>query len=274
MEVIDLHLHTNLSDGLLSPDRVVELAKQKQCKLISITDHEIITDFSDLEEKYNIEIINGIEFNSSVSNMHLLGYCIQDLDTIKTCMDNLRKENENVVLKVIDMLNRAGYNVTESKVVDYLCGIGLNADILDKRKLVKYLIYMGYADSVIDCYNKLIGKNQEFYVPNRKMTPFEIINLVNLCGGFVSIAHPETLQISKIELEKELLKLIKMGLCGIETFNKKKDFNNSVFYYSLAKQYNLIPTCGSDFHSYDTDEIGVEIDSKLYDLLKEKVIKY
>ena len=65
-----------------------------------------------------------------------------------------------------------------------------------------------------------------------------------------------------------------MGLCGIETFNKKKDFNNSVFYYSLAKQYNLIPTCGSDFHSYDTDEIGVEIDSKSYDLLKEKIIKY
>ena len=86
---------------------------------------------------------------------------------------------------------------------------------------------MGYANSVIDCYNKLIGKNQEFYVPNRKMTPFEIINLVNLCGGFVSIAHPETLKISKIELEKELLKLIKMGLCGIETFNKKIDFNNS-----------------------------------------------
>ena len=70
MEVIDLHLHTNLSDGLLSPDRVVELAKQKQCKLISITDHEIITDFSDLEERLNYYIEHVDESLEIIRHAH------------------------------------------------------------------------------------------------------------------------------------------------------------------------------------------------------------
>lgn len=57
---------------------------------------------------------------------------------------------------------------------------------------------------------------------------------------FVSLAHPQTLQFSKLEFEKELLKLVKMGLCGIETINKKKDINNNDFYANLAKKYNMI----------------------------------
>lgn len=60
------------------------------------------------------------------------------------------------------MLNHEGYNVTINNIIDYINSLGLNMDYLDKRKLVKYLIFMDYADSVIDCYNKLIGKNQNF----------------------------------------------------------------------------------------------------------------
>ena len=72
MNKVDLHLHTSLSDGLMNPEDVVILAKQNECKVIAITDHELLSNFEQLEKKYDINIIPGIEFNTSVSNLHLL----------------------------------------------------------------------------------------------------------------------------------------------------------------------------------------------------------
>ena len=72
MSKIDLHLHTNLSDGLLSPENVIILAKENGCQTIAITDHELCENYELLSQKYDINIISGIEFNTSISNLHLL----------------------------------------------------------------------------------------------------------------------------------------------------------------------------------------------------------
>ena len=83
MSKIDLHLHTNLSDGLLSPENVIILAKENGCQTIAITDHELCENYELLSQKYDINIISGIEFNTSISNLHLLGYGIIDFDKMK-----------------------------------------------------------------------------------------------------------------------------------------------------------------------------------------------
>ena len=78
MSKVDLHLHTNLSDGLISPEDVVIKAKNNDCRIISITDHELLNEYDALAKKYNIDIISGIEFNTSISNLHLLGICSKE----------------------------------------------------------------------------------------------------------------------------------------------------------------------------------------------------
>ena len=193
MSKIDLHLHTNLSDGLLSPENVIILAKENGCQTIAITDHELCENYELLSQKYDINIISGIEFNTSISNLHLLGYGIIDFDKMNAEMLSLRKLNEVICIEVIERLRKDGIEVSIKQLKDYLDSINLDSQILDKRKLVKYLIHMGYSSTIVETYQKLIGKGQKYYVPNIKLSPKEIIELVKSCGGKTVLAHPNTI---------------------------------------------------------------------------------
>ena len=183
MSKVDLHLHTNLSDGLISPEDVVIKAKNNDCKIISITDHELLNEYDALAKKYNIDIISGIEFNTSISNLHLLGYAVKNFKLVDEVMQNLRIKNERVCLEVIELLKKDGFVISETLIKKYLQEINLDYSILDKRKLVKYLMYMGYTNSIVETYETLIGKKQKYYVPNVKLSPEEIINLIDQSGN-------------------------------------------------------------------------------------------
>lgn len=272
MNKVDLHLHTNLSDGLISPAEVIKKAKHNGCQIISITDHDLLNEYNDLADKHDINIISGIEFNTSISNLHLLGYAISDFKTVNDIMFNLKKLNEEVCLEVIELLQKDGYIISVDLLREYLKNINLDYTILDKRKLVKYLMYMGYSNSVIETYNTLIGKNQKYYVPNKKISPEEIIELIDKCGGYTILAHPNTITNDKQLLIQILTKLKSIGLFGIEVINNKMKLCDTEFYQQLAKEYSLIETYGSDFHNPMCDRIGIEITKYNYEKIYEPMV--
>ena len=122
MKNIDLHIHTTISDGNSTPEEVVKLALANNCHEIAITDHDIITDFTSLEEKYDIKIVPGIEFNTAVTNLHLLGYGIKDIDLIRQKMLALRTKNECVCYQVIALMEQSGYDISVDKVKAFRFG--------------------------------------------------------------------------------------------------------------------------------------------------------
>ena len=271
MEKIDLHTHTNMSDGLLSPEQLVKSSLENNCKKIAITDHEIIKDYKYLEDEYGIEITNGVEFNTAVRNMHLLGYGVEDIYGLSKRIDEVRHKNEEVCYKVIDMMKKSGYDISISKIIEYLKENRFNHEIIDKRKIVKYLIHKGYAKSVIDAYNTLLGYNQEFYIPNYKITPEETINMVKETGGISVWAHPYSVTPNENEIYKLAKELKEYGLTGIEIINKKINSRNNTL-IDIANSLDLIQTVGSDFHNPYEDEIGINVDEKIYESFQKKLI--
>ena len=272
MKKVDLHIHTNFSDGLLSPEKVVLNAKKNDCDVIAITDHEIINDYSDLEKRYNIKIISGIEFNTSKTNLHILGYAIDDIATMSDVMKKLMIENEVVCFEVINKMNQDGFDISKEKIENYLKQIGINSDIMSKRKIVKYLIYKGYSNSIIETYNKLIGKGRKYYVHNKKISPQNIIKLIKMCGGFSVLAHPVTLGLDDRNLYSVVEELKNYGLSGIEVVNgrlKNQTFEN---YKKMALQLDLLGTVGSDFHEPENDNIGIEVEEKMYNNIIKKLV--
>lgn len=269
MEKIDLHIHSNLSDGDLSIDELIKLACTSNCRKIAITDHERIEDYSKFNTN-DINIINGIEFNSSVNRLHILGYGIKDIDRVKRILDIINRENEEICCELIEILNKNGYDITYKNVVEYIETIGLNCDIIDKRKIVKYLIYKGYYDNVLNVYNDLIGKGTKFYIPIRKLEPYEIIDLINYNGGVSVLAHPSTLNLNKKDLLKKIKELIEYGLDGIEIINNKMD-NEYELYKEITNKYNLICTVGTDFHSLKQGNLGVDVNKDLFSELNDKI---
>ncbi len=272
MSKIDLHLHTNLSDGLLSPENVIILAKENGCQTIAITDHELCENYELLSQKYDINIISGIEFNTSISNLHLLGYGIIDFDKMNAEMLSLRKLNEVICIEVIERLRKDGIEVSIKQLKDYLDSINLDSQILDKRKLVKYLIHMGYSSTIVETYQKLIGKGQKYYVPNIKLSPKEIIELVKSCGGKTVLAHPNTITKDNKMLLSIVDELKSLGLFGMEVKNDKMKLTQTEFYQIIAHRNELLETFGSDFHNPNTDYVGVEIEQEKYKKIHEKLV--
>lgn len=258
--IVDFHLHSNCSDGLLSPEELVKESLKNNCSIIALTDHDIVNDYSYMEENYNLPIISGIEFNTSINKLHLLGYGIKKIDELNKKLYDLRKYNENVCIEVILKLQAAGYDISVEKVIDFLKNSNLEYKILDKRKLVKYLIYKGYVNNTHAAYQNLIGQQQRFYVPNKKMSPEEAINCIIECGGVAVLAHPNTINLDAADLEKEIKLLKDNGLTGVEVFNGKAKLNYGLI-LDLANKYDLIQTFGSDFHNPGIDKIGIFIEN-------------
>lgn len=271
MAIIDLHIHTNLSDGAYAISEIVSFSKQNNCNTIAITDHEFIQDYSSFEKKYHINIINGIEFNTSIKGLHILGYGICNINNIQTYMDWLHRENEEVAYLLIDKLKSKGIDISLEKLKLYLKLHNFKYKYLDKRHIVKYLINQGITKDVWDTYQRLIGRGTELYIPLKKITPTQVIDKICQCGGVSVLAHPFTLNYTDEQLYDLIYNLKNIGLDGIEVINGNTPVELQQKYEKIAEKFSLIKTVGSDFHDLNSCKIGIEYNDEIIDALNEKI---
>lgn len=271
MEKIDLHLHTNVSDGKLSPSELVKMCIAEGCSKIAITDHDKINDYQNYSDIYGIPIISGIEFNSSTSGMHLLGYGIKNIDRVQKIMNEIEMENQDICYRVIDALYADSYDISVEQVLSYINSLGISIDYLNKKHIVKYLIYKEYVREVLQAYNELIGVGQKYYYPIKKLTKYEILDIIKSNGGVAVLAHPSTLKLDDIKLESEVIELMNYGLDGIEVINRSVTYEQSIKYRLLADKLDLLWTVGTDFHTPFQDKVGVEVPTSVFDRLHKKI---
>lgn len=273
MKLINLHMHTNVSDGMLTPEETIKVAKKYNCDMISFTEHEIIIPTSKLSDKYNIEIIPGIEINTSYRNLHILGYGIKDIQFINDRLTELKKENEEVCINLIKLLQKKGYNISYEKVKKFTQEQNLNFELLDKRKIAMYLFKNEYTDSYVEVYEKIIGYQTENYIPIKKLSEYDTIKLIENSGGIAVLAHPNTLNLSSHNLKEKVQDLKENGLQGIEVFNNKLSSNQIKEYKKIANSLKLLKTYGSDYHGDNLDNFAISINNNQYKEIKRKILK-
>lgn len=257
---VDLHLHTNYSDGDLSPDELIMLAKENKMNLIAITDHDTVNGLKNINNKDNIEVINGIEFSCKVDKgrLHLLGY---DIDVnnkeLNNKLNELRDNSLNTILSLIVQL-KIDYGIV-FKYDDIKDLINSNHH-LGRPDLAKLLMKYGYVNEVQeafdkylnDCYEKIRGTN-------KWLTYEEAIKLIVKSGGIPVLAHPKSLKLEKKELLLLLKDMISCGLKGMEVYHSSHNLGDIKLYESIAKELNLFISGGSDYHGVITKpdiEIG------------------
>lgn len=253
----DLHIHTVLSDGQLSPYSIIEKAKREGLETISITDHETIIHFKEFKgfaDNCGIELIPGIEINvGGYYNYHFLGYGIQDFDKLEKYLLELKKANEIVCLKTLDLLKEK-FNISFS--AEDLIKKHSKTGVLDKKVIVKELIARGYARGTKEAYDLYIGRDAPAYCPIKKISDEQVIKLIHDCGGICVWAHPTLAKYKIGEAEhdfdrakcQEIAKrLSKLGLDGIEVYDSTTREQQD-FLKEIAAENNLVITGGSDFH--------------------------
>jgi hypothetical protein len=253
MNEYDMHVHTNYSDGILSPDKVIDLAVSNKLKGISITDHDSadgIKDALSLHKDRTLDIIPGIELSTTTEgeDVHILGYWIDyDDNKLLSMLSKIRSVRIQRIKKMVKNL----YDYYKINVdINEVYGEG-NQNALGRPHIARVLVKHGYAGNVSDAFKKYLNKNSPIYVEKFKLSPKDAIELIVGAKGAPVLAHPGLIG------NKDLIPgIIEAGMYGIEVYHPKHSLDDIRMAQKLAGKYRLVETGGSDFHSPDTDNIG------------------
>lgn len=273
IKVIDMHTHTNYSDGDLSPEELIRMAIDKRVGTIAITDHDTIEGIKKLDRNCNfivdsgIEIINGIELSAKTSKgrMHVLGYGI-DLNNkyLNKKMIDLKDNSINSVLELMEQIKkdygiRFGYDDIKNLIE--------TNHILGRIDLAKLCIKCGYAASLQEAFDKyLVEAYNKTKQTSKGLFYQECLELIANSGGISVLAHPKSLELSEKEFLILLKQMISYGLKGIEVYHSSHTKEEMEYYLEIANKYNLLISGGSDFHGKSVNpniELGFGINNNI-----------
>lgn len=247
--MIDLHMHTDCSDGQFSPEKTVQLAHEAGVTTLAITDHDATDGIAPAQKaamQYGMRFFPGVEISvKGEKELHILGYGI-DPHHAEMCefFADFQRERAARAVRIVEYLKRRGVSVTLDDVRRYNAG-----QISGRPHFAKTLVAMGYVSSVKEAFARYLT-TPEFYahVERPKPSPERGLEVIRNAGGVAVLAHPYLLHMELSQFESILQQLISFGLQGIEVYHSRHTPECIMQYLQLAKQYNLLVTCGSDFH--------------------------
>lgn len=273
-KIIDLHVHTTKSDGILSPKEVIDEAVKNQVGVIAIADHDTVDAYDEDLFEYakcnNIDLIPAVEISTKTKKcgIHVLGYNI-DLNNQKfrERLEKIRNARHDYLFGVSKKLEELGYkvNTLELNKIKTVTKAHISLDVVSNKDNEKILINnFGYIPSKGEFIERVMNEECPAYVKKVTITPYEAVELIKSADGKAVLAHPVAYSYEDGMTMEETLKLVKeMKIDAIEgnylyvdRYNKIHDDINK--WNEFAKENNLISTIGSDFHNKDglRPEIG------------------
>ncbi|MBN1367327.1 MAG: PHP domain-containing protein [Dehalococcoidales bacterium] len=260
MPQVDLHIHSNYSDGKFSPKELVEKAVNIGLKVMAISDHDSVDGIPsavDAAKAYpQLTFIPGVEISTDVPNgeIHVLGYFIDynNPELLSTLL-RMRESRVERARKMVNKLASLGIKVEWERVLQIAQGSSVG-----RPHIAQAMQEKGYISSFKEAFNKYIGRNGPAYVERGKMTPAEAVKLIIKSGGLAVFAHPITYK----DYETAIIDMVTAGLVGVEAYYNNSTVEDIRKILSLADKYNLVPTGGSDYHGIEATEVqmgGVEV---------------
>lgn len=246
----DLHIHTYYSDGVFTPEKIVDTAVDVGLQAIAITDHDNVLAYNIAqnyikEKEFELEIIRGIEVNTLYKNheVHILGYF---MDSNNSDFQAMLKSQQAARIKqtkeILGLLSKKeGIKVRFEDVKKLVADGGS----IGRPHIAKAITNAGGTSSVMDAYAKYIHEDSPVYVQRKTVSPQDAVEIIYDAGGIPVIAHPHDLDIAET-LIKELMNY---GLRGIEAYHRKHSPACVEYFSSMAEELGLIVTGGSDFHT-------------------------
>jgi len=241
----DLHIHTYFSDSTLSPQRVIETAKERGLSCVGIADHDTVKGIKPTLEAakgMGIEVIPGIELSSQIDDkdVHMLGYLIDyDSEDLNRILVRIQETRIKRIKKIINKLKEQGINNISAEEVYNLS----RSDAVGRPHLARILIQKGWVSSIAEAFDRYLADGKSAFVRKFKMSPYEAIGLIEKAGGVAVLAHPMVSQVDELIPE-----FAKAGLRGLEVFYPNCSKTVMEYYRAIAEKYGLILTGGSDAH--------------------------
>ncbi|MDO5551395.1 MAG: PHP domain-containing protein [Lachnospiraceae bacterium] len=258
MGYIDLHVHSNASDGTLSPTQVVELAAKKGLAAIALTDHDTTAGIEEAvkaADRTGIELVPGIEFSCvyQKTEIHILGLYINIHDPafsaqLQKLLDIRSQRNEEMIRR----FQADGFSIT---LEDLQAG---NPDtVITRAHFARILTEKGYASSMDQAFKQYLQYGGKYCLRKEKIAPQHAMKILTDNHAFPSLAHIMQYKLGWEENEKLIAYLKDLGLQGLEVYHSSHNAGQIPRLQQLAKDYGLLPTGGSDFHGANKPDIQI-----------------
>lgn len=246
----DLHIHTYYSDGVFSPEKIVDTAVDVGLEAIAITDHDNVLAYDvaqkHIKEKgYELELIRGIEVNTLYKNyeVHILGYFMNPEDSdFQSMLKSQQAARIKQTKEILALLSKKEGIKVKFEDVKKLVAEGGS---IGRPHIAKAITSAGGTTNVMDAYAKYIHDDSPVYVQRKTVSPQDAVEIIYDAGGIPVIAHPHDLEIAETLIKD----LMNYGLRGIEAYHRKHSPACVEYFSSMAEELGLIVTGGSDFHT-------------------------
>lgn len=242
---IDLHTHTNASDGLDTPVELVKNAVQQGISVLGITDHDTLAALDDASmaaDKAGITLIPGVELSTTVhkAEVHILGYFVDRRNVaLQDRLDDFARARVRRIERIIERLQGLGYPIDGDEILSHA-----DQGSVGRPHVARALIAIGAATSVSDAFDRFLKSGRPGYVPRDPFSPEDAVRLLVEHNVIPVLAHPFTTD----DIQGMLERLVPLGLKGFETYYAEYSPEQHQQLRATADAWGLIPTGGSDYH--------------------------
>jgi predicted metal-dependent phosphoesterase TrpH len=277
--MIDLHAHTSISDGTVSPKELIYLAKEAGLSAVAITDHDSIDGLEEAQyeaDRLGITLIKGIEFSTALGEnrlVHILGLGIDPQNEgFKQIYTNYRQERSDLLSRVFEKLRSMGVSIDVEDVKPFITG-----GFMDRQAIAKCLVAEGITTSVKYSWKNYLDKID--YVEGELIKPEEAFKAIHAGGGKAFLAHFH-LNIglkgySDEESYSFLKELKQLGLDGMEYYYPSFSEAEKLRCAAYIHDFDFMMSGGTDFHGANRPHIQLGVgegDFKVPDELLEEIL--
>lgn len=277
-EKFDLHVHTNASDGSLSPRDLISKARDEGLEVIAITDHDTtagVAEAVEAGEESGVKVIPGVEISvdwHSGTN-HICGFFL-DVENkelkaaLKFVQEARAKRNPMMVRK----LNDLGIDVTMAEIA-----VKAGGGQIGRPHFAQVLVEKGYVKDFDEAFEKYLANGAPGYVNKQRLSLKRAVEVIRGAGGVCVLAHPGLLGLAAEQEYRDYFRYARdMGVAGIESYSSAHREEENAMFERLADELQMFSTGGSDFHGESkpqvhlgvfADNCGIEID-KLLETMK------
>jgi len=253
--MIDLHSHTNESDGTFSPAELIAEAQRVGVRTLAITDHDTFAGYDQavqFSREAGVDLICGIELSTkwNGTSVHLLGYFFDptEMSAFRKWILELQVSRRDRNRRLIEKLREVGVDITMEEVDER--GRGMTG----RPHFARVLMDKGYVSTIQQAFDVYLADSGKAYVDRMEPQFAEAVRMIREAGGITSMAHPVRWN---GDFAAALPALCKTGLHAIEAYHSDHSPEQREQFLFLARQYGLLVTGGSDFHG--TVKPGIQL---------------
>ncbi|KTD53172.1 TrpH protein [Legionella santicrucis] len=247
--MIDLHCHSNFSDGALTPKALIQKAQNRKLRCLSLTDHDTVAGYQELlqaAKNTSIKIINGIEISTrwKKHELHILGYQIHHTTNL---LELIRRQNQSRV----DRAQQIGAALNSLGITDAYfkaCELAGHTRV-GRPHFAQLLVNEGKARDIASAFKQYLGRGKKAYVPTLWLTVQEAVEGIKEAGGQAVIAHPLKYGLTRSKLHELINEFKEAGGAGIEVVSGEMTPNEVNEMAATSLRFHLLASSGSDYHS-------------------------